>query len=356
MKISIDKIIEQVLKEENLEDIEQIKSIYLKLGEIFTYNGEYKYIFDDRITKDIYDEKITLEKIEQSNYQNKITVICKQIEEILTEAINKISMIQGKEYIKAKTIGYEEEQEKHVITQLAINDKNYYLDLYKDLFRIQKGMKTKYFAPSKENLEQELLKYPNIKEKVEKIKFENISDKENEKIDTKIGYITNGIYTDTVIKMLKEEMKDGENLKKYIKESELIKKKDLITKVKIDFLFKNFKNNYSKEKTMKIDEINKFYKKIYHDLLEQEENEQTRIEDISIFLSDDTNNYNESILFEVAFLKENKIFYYIYEDKTKQCREIKEEELRKKEQTGELKYRNKYSIPKFKKREKEIEI
>ena len=72
------------------------------------------------------------------------------------------------------------------------------------MYRIQKGMKTKYFAPEQEIIDK--LEFYNLKKEIKDIKLEAFSKEKLERIDRKIGYLKYGIYTDDVILKLKEEM------------------------------------------------------------------------------------------------------------------------------------------------------
>ena len=65
---------------------------------------------------------------------NKIKVTCKQIADNLVRNINNIPKNWTKEKIVAKTVGYRKNEEMHVGTLVTIGKKNYYLDLYKDLY------------------------------------------------------------------------------------------------------------------------------------------------------------------------------------------------------------------------------
>lgn len=46
MKVSIDKILENMPK--NLTDLEKVRYLYLKMGDIFSYNRDFLYIDDYR--------------------------------------------------------------------------------------------------------------------------------------------------------------------------------------------------------------------------------------------------------------------------------------------------------------------
>lgn len=110
MKISI----EQIKKEmpDNLTAIEEVRYIYLKLGNIMAYNRDFLNITDYRVIKNLYSNSITLSMIEKGDYQNKINATCKQHAEIVAEVINEFK--KNNLDISARTIGYVEGEEKHI--------------------------------------------------------------------------------------------------------------------------------------------------------------------------------------------------------------------------------------------------
>ena len=216
MKISIKTIFEEMPKD--LSDLEKVRYIYLELGQIFSYNRYYLTEDNSRYLRDIYNDFLTIDMIENGDYKNKLEVICKQISEILSQTINSIQRERYDETLKAKVVGYRDDEENHVAVLLTIGQKNYYLDLYRDLYKIQKGMRTTHFTPKQESLENAKLRYHRIKQDLEGIKCEVIDQKELEKIDKKLGYSMNGFYMDDAISMLKEQMEKEENWEKYIEE------------------------------------------------------------------------------------------------------------------------------------------
>ena len=126
MKVSIDRILENMPN--NLTDLEKVRYIYLKMGDIFSYNRYFLYINDYRYVNDMYNEVITKEQIERGNYKNKIASLCKQMSEVSCETINKLDPIK----IKARIVGYNPNKETHVEFVVTIDDKNYNLDINKD--------------------------------------------------------------------------------------------------------------------------------------------------------------------------------------------------------------------------------
>ena len=73
MKISIEKIIKEI--PENLTPREELRYLYLKLGNIFSYNRDFLNSKDYRQIKRIYNDFITISMIEKGIYQNKIITL-----------------------------------------------------------------------------------------------------------------------------------------------------------------------------------------------------------------------------------------------------------------------------------------
>ena len=208
MKVSIKRILEEM--PENLEDIEKVRYLYLKLGEILSYNRDYLYVPDFTVEQNMYEDYVTIGTIENKDYENKVKVVCKQMADLLKESVNTLS--QKNIRIKAKTIGYVLGEANHVATLTTIGEKNYLMDLSRDIYRIQKGLKTKYFGRDKRFWEKLFeRKYDNIEKDLFDIELDEIPQEEIEKMDDKLGYSINGIYMDDVFIKLKEEMDNSEN-------------------------------------------------------------------------------------------------------------------------------------------------
>ncbi|MCI8411686.1 MAG: hypothetical protein HFJ40_04525 [Clostridia bacterium] len=346
MKISIKTIFEEMPKD--LSDLEKVRYIYLELGQIFSYNRYYLTEDNSRYLRDIYNDFLTIDMIENGDYKNKLEVICKQISEILSQTINSIQRERYDETLKAKVVGYRDDEENHVAVLLTIGQKNYYLDLYRDLYKIQKGMRTTHFTPKQESLENAKLRYHRIKQDLEGIKCEVIDQKELEKIDKKLGYSMNGFYMDDAISMLKEQMEKEENWEKYIEEynkNKTIEKEDVIARWKIDFIFKYIKNNSLEQNEMGIVELNKFYKRLYEKILCEKEKKDNRLVGIEISLKYDEKHSEKSILYEIRRKHEN--LYYIYDKNKKGFTHINEKNIRKLEENRKLKYDCEFAKPQF---------
>lgn len=347
MEINIKDIIKNI--PEDLENNEEIlRYIYIKLGNIFSYNRDYLYATDSRFSKDIYEDYLNIEIIDNAKIENKIEAVCKQITDILVEVINKIPEEKRKDTLSAKMLGYRKQEENHVAALVKSGDKNYYMDLYKDMYAIQKGFRTKYFALSGNDLEKELEKNLDMKADLRGIKCDEIPEENLEKTDKKLGYSFNGIYMDEAVEMLRKEMQIEDNWKKYEKDYEEITKKenkeDVITRLKLDFIFNNFRNNAKEDKIGMI-ELTKFYKRLYQTLLTKEEQNKNQLRRYDVTLRDNKNIPEDSMIYEVKREKEN--IYYIYKSENGKFVKITPKEILKIEEEGKLQYISQYSRPEF---------
>ena len=317
MNFNINEIISQI--PEDMSDIEKIRDIYLKCGELFTYNRDYIYSDLLGVSGDLYEEQFNW-LIVQNRKNGRIKATCNQIATGCTDAINRLR-IEGKTKgnVIARNIGYVEGEEAHVATLVSIDDKNYFLDLYKDLYKIQRGLETKYFAPSKTILDKEKNSHEFIKEQLEGIECETISEEELKRIDQKCGYCRNGVYMDDALEMLRKEMQDEENIKQYVKDFDKSNRDEAIFKWKIDFICKYLMNNQG-ENSLDINEMTKYFLKTYYTILTQDEINGNILIPIDIHFKGEP-----SVLFNIYMRRGT--MYYIYKGKEKGFERISEEEL-----------------------------
>lgn len=327
MKISINDILSNM--PENLSNIEKVRYIYLQIGKIFSYEREYLYTQDFRVANDMYNDVITISMINNRNYQNKIVSTCKQTAEVECDVINSLR----EKNICAKIVGYDPIEEKHVAVIVTIDDKNYYLDINADLYKIQKGMRTVGFAKSSIA--------------VDRTECDTISSEDLEKIDKKLGYCKYGIYTDDVIDMLRKEMSDEENLKEYIREYienpyEGEVKEDIIYRFKIDFIFNYLKNNLPEEEKMKSIEISKYYHALFKRLLTEEERKNNKIGEYDIYLKNDKQERKESIIYIIKM--RNIKLYYLYKDEERGFVQTNFDTVRQMCENGQIEFLNDLDI------------
>lgn len=330
MKMNINNELEKIANNKNLNDIEKIKAIYVLLGNKLKYNLDYIYILDSRIREAIYEDKFELDDentLNKDKSDKQIAVVCKQVNDLLIESINKIAKLTNNDKIKAKELGYRPYEGNHVATLLNLDKENYYLDLHKDVYKIKKGMKTRYFAPGKDTLEHEF-KMPNIntiKEDAKGIEFKEISEKEQKQIDEKIGYLKYGIYYEDAIEMLEKEMHENSSIKTII-----------------DFMFENLKNK-QKQDDFSFTELKAFYKKTLSILLGNEM-DNVKINDVYI---NEKDNEKENVIYQVSIKDDKNIYNYIYDIKNKNCRKIDSKEIKEKIESKEITYKYRYNTLKL---------
>ena len=147
MKIDIDEILEYT-KNKGFNKLETARYIYIKLGEIFTYDVNTVYLMSDKYEEESYNNEIYLKDINNKELDKKMEITCKQTADILKECLEKAG-------IDSENIGFVPSELKHVTTILKIDNKKYALSLSKDLANIQKGFKTQFFAAESEVKEAE---------------------------------------------------------------------------------------------------------------------------------------------------------------------------------------------------------
>lgn len=343
MKINIKEIINNIPKDVKSNE-EILRYIYLELGNKFSYNRDYFYVFDSRFTKDIYEDELGYTEEHQ---EEKVKTVCKQIIDVFIETVNSIPDEVKKEKLDARMLGYRSVEENHVASLVRSGDKNYYMDLYRDIYRIQKGMRTIYFTPDEELLERQFKGYPEIKEDLEDIKCDKIDEKSIEEMDKKFGYSLNGIYMDDAIKMLKKEMQNEENWKRYIDDYDDLTRKenkeDIIARLKIDFMFKHFNNNVNEK--IGIYEICKFYDRLYDSLLTENEKKKNVLKRYDIKKNNDNGQREDSVIYEIR--RDNGNLYYIYEGDKGRFKEETQENLKEEEKERKLQYLSDYVRPDF---------
>ncbi len=172
---------------DNLTVLEKIRWLYIKVGQIFSYN--YKVVDDIQIAK----QEINFLK----NYVNRFQT-CTQISYLFNLMLNNIegcksTVIERKANIRGVNAV------EHVANLVTLETgEKYILDLTLDLYLIQSGCQTKHFG-----FDGDIENTCDI-----------ISLKECETMDKKLGLIKNNEYLDNEIQRLKEQLnsKDYSNI------------------------------------------------------------------------------------------------------------------------------------------------
>ncbi len=318
MKTKVEEIIEKM--PEDLSDIEKVRYMYLNCGDSFTYDRDYIYLGMNEKSKETYEKEFIWPDINNNESEERIKAICTQIVDGINSAINTMAnKVKTDEKINARKVGYVDGEQYHVATLVDIGKDTYFLDLYKDLYRIQRGMKTKYFAPSESVLEQEKSKHKSLKEQLEGVDCKSLSDDEIMQMDKKCGYNKNGIYIEDAIKYLKEEMQDEENLKQYVNEDGT-NREEAILKWKLDYICKYLINN-KQENSLDINELQKYFIKLYYSILTEEEQRKNMLIPIDIHLDGE-----QSVLFNIYTSMGH--MFYIYKGKDIGIERVSDEELK----------------------------
>ncbi len=224
-----------------IEDIQSVielrkaRWLYRVLGEFLNYN--ISAVSSENARLKAYNEEVDYEKIEKNKY------ICKQISEIYAKALNLIG-------IKAVSIVHNQGYDvNHVGTIIELsNGMQFYTDLTLDLKNIKTGMKTQEFCtgfPVDWKIQND---FGHNKEQWKIRSNTNYEILNNDEISNYIdipvvGYKKCNMYTDTFLEQFAKELRDDENIKKYITYMKEIpedtkSKQDSILRYKFEFLIK----------------------------------------------------------------------------------------------------------------------
>lgn len=291
--VTLDEIIGEI--PDNLNEIEIIRYIYIKLGKFFIYNIEF--LFSDRqMQEQVYSKKFDVNKI----YKRK--KICSQIADVLSQAINKyVKNVNAATMIRTAKTENETDDFKHIATKVCTsNGEKYILDLTLDLYKIQNNLCTREFGYAS-YIDDD---------------YDIISLRELREIDNNIGYTWKGLYMDEYINQIKKEMRNIDLVKEYVinnDNNEIDEEK--ILEYKVDFILKNLNvtNNGPVEAKQYI---------IYALSEILNDNEKERVKQFNLY------NDKKGLIMNVGLriiVNDNRI-YYIRED-GENFRKIKFEEL-----------------------------
>ena len=291
MRVSIQKIIDEMPTD--LSDLEKARYLYLKIGDIITYNFLYHREIDRRLREDIYSEDITIHDLERDVYQNKITLVCKQASELLAEALNRVN-------IPSKIEGLDFVTQQHVDVISMVDGKRLCFNIMKDAMLIQKGFKTREFGLKNTSLLG--------------TKCDTLTEEEIEEVDKKLDYIKYGMYMDDTVAMLRKEMLDEENLISFMKsQGKKDFSKDSITKYKLSFIYQFLNNS---DKKLELMELRQYYLELFLSLFTPEERAK-----LSYYDYTDTKDYSINSSITVLDL-ENETCYYMYDAKEGMYKEV----------------------------------
>lgn len=167
------KIIKEILNDPKLKElnqIEQARYVYIKLGEYFVYDTRF-YTGAKTMKQQIYTRKH-----EDINDTIDNRVVCTSASSIYATILNKLNIKAEVKIVDAHE-NDDPNRLRHGYTVFEIAGKQYAADLIEDMNLIKVGLKTQKFMKNKKGYNY----------------FEK-TDKEIQQIDEKIGYIKNGIY------------------------------------------------------------------------------------------------------------------------------------------------------------------
>lgn len=286
---NLDKYIAQMKKKtEGLDELEKIRIVYLDLGNRFKFNEKF-YNGNSEKKTDIYRESAFDESIEQGMYNG--IIICKTSSKILEKVLNELGINATSEVANDDP----DIKHPHVYNIVCLKDgRKIGLDLQLDLKNIQSHSRTRYFG--RDTLDDK----------------EIIQRAEIEKIDRKIGYISDeNYYTDDYIEMLRYDSLMFDDFFE-----------------KISFVFENLELQTYPQ--MGYLERSWYHNKIFKQIFSQEE--MRRIKQLECYVADKDGNkeYRNYIGIEHGF----EPIFYRYNEREFKYDKISPEELVNDEKNG----------------------
>ena len=293
-KIDLNEIIQkmhQKFEKDSLSEVEKARYLYIELGKLLRYKMDYLTIYE-RKQEDIYFMPIDFEDIKTNSW------ICVQMSDMYVELLRRVG-IQASTNRDIKSQSDYSMPHKYTVINFS-DGRNIVADLIYDLPFIQLGMKTNHFGTNSENGQKDLILEDEVKNIDDKIGY-TVKVSENEK-----GY------TEAFLEMIKEELKDPEKMREYVKNiynGEEYKKENLI-KYKLDLISKFFALE-----RMGFYEGSRILGKLYNDFFSEEERKRLSF---VLFRKEPYENHRVGMVEEIAcycFKKgKDSCEYYIYEE------------------------------------------
>jgi len=187
-----------------------------------------KYIYDQICKKSSYDERFIYSQIPEllnSIYNRKVNVdeytspklICKTLNDIYSELLTRTG-IRNEIITKPSFVNKHINAEDVALIFYDEDGMTYFTNIAADIQRCKYGMKTQFFGGCDENYD-----------KIKREKLYIIKADELEAIDRSTGFINKtGIYSDVVFDMISKEVKQNNELKKFLSESGIHLVKDYL--------------------------------------------------------------------------------------------------------------------------------
>lgn len=293
----------------NLSELELIRYIYLSLGKILVTDTNYGYQFD------YYKRHRIFENAKENSIPKTNEVICNSASELLVYLLKKFN-------IDAKT--YYNTGIDHGETIVHTSDNKFLsLNLYGDLSKIQTNRKTAFFAP--ENSTQNGFSYKFAK--ANNISFSFISDDEIKKIDDKLGYTFNGLYTNDFMDMLKNEFSNNIHhiLPPNIDFKNEYEKNEFLLKYIVDFLIEHCNILNEEQLPVGCEEMSHYYWTLFSSVLPPDFKK--RINLYNCFF--DKKISNNEIVTILSLSYKNSYVYYIYNNTIGKFIEVPEQKISK---------------------------
>lgn len=181
----LEKYVDEVKKQtKGFSDIEKLRYVYLDLGKKFSFNLEFSF-GNTETKKKIYYKSQNKSELEKSIENN--IIICKTSSNIFEYIMKELGINISTEIDEGDNRKY-----PHTYNVVTTKDrKKYAFDLQEDIRYIKSHLRTKNFGNSIQGDDEETI----------------ISRFELEKIDKKLGYITDELYyTDEYLELIKNNM------------------------------------------------------------------------------------------------------------------------------------------------------
>ena len=168
----------------NLTPLEKLRYVYISLGHLFSY--DYRVIDDIRYATD--------KVIDMDNCVGRYQT-CIQISEIMAKVLNEIDGVEAKVIERKLPNVREEYGQNHVANEVRIKNEDseyetYLFELTLDLYLIQAGCRTLHFGYESG---------PNGN-------YDIIPQVDTDDIDSRINLLSDELYTDDIIKIIKDNI------------------------------------------------------------------------------------------------------------------------------------------------------
>ena len=240
-KVVFNRIIEGV--DDSWSAKEKARYIYYQLGKVISYDRTFMYGTNEAEMEAIYYRNIDVDSEEDSN------VVCNSANGVLLELLSRVGVRAEKIYTPSKI----KRNIKAPNVALKFYDENgdaYYTNIIGDIENCRFNCRTNYFGV----LENDYKDARDVK---------HISSSELLEIDRKVGNIKRDYTGDLFLSLLKEEVKNANNFKKFLQSIGIdTSNMDRVAVMKEKMKYINLYIRFEDTSTGP-DERNKFYQKLF---------------------------------------------------------------------------------------------